>query len=76
MNYEAVKVFGNEKQEIKRYDDILDRLRKQANIVQGSLSELNSGQQVIYCTGMTLNLLLAAHGVSNGTLTTGDFVMI
>lgn len=33
MNYEAVKTFGNEKLEIQRYGNILDRLQKQANIV-------------------------------------------
>ena len=76
MNYEAVKAFGNEGLEKERYGTILEDLHKQANIVQGSLSRLNIGQSVIFSTGMTLNLLMAAHGVSVGTMSTGDFVMI
>lgn len=33
MNYEAVKTFGNEKLEMQRYENILDKLQNQANIV-------------------------------------------
>ena len=76
MNYESVKAFGNEQLEINRYDSILGNLEKQANIVQTSLSRLNIGQSIILSTGLTINLLMAAHGVHMGTLTPGDFVMI
>ena len=44
--------------------------------MQGSLSRLNIGQSVIFSAGMTIKLLMAAHGVSVGTMSTGDFVMI
>ena len=44
--------------------------------MQNSLSFLNMGQAVIFSTGLTFNLLLAAHQVSTGIMTTGDFVMI
>jgi ATP-binding cassette subfamily B protein len=76
MNYDSVKAFGNENLEINRYDKILHNLEKQANIVQTSLSRLNIGQSIILSTGLTINLLMAAHGVHAGTLTPGDFVMI
>lgn len=44
--------------------------------MQNSLSMLNMGQALIFSTGLTLNLLLAAHQVSTGIMTPGDFVMI
>lgn len=76
MNYETVKVFGNEHIEKSKYDGILDNLVKQAGVVQSSLSNLNIGQAAIFTTGLTLNLMMAANGVAAGSLTTGDFVMI
>lgn len=76
MNYETVKVFGNEQIEKSKYDGILDSLVKQASVVQSSLSNLNIGQAAIFTTGLTLNLMMAANGVAAGSLTTGDFVMI
>mgnify|MGYP006102028543 CR=1 FL=1 len=45
-------------------------------MVQASLSRLNIGQSIIISTGLTLNLLMAAHGVHMGNMTAGDFVMI
>jgi ATP-binding cassette, subfamily B (MDR/TAP), member 7 len=76
MNYEAVKAFNNEKLEAERYESILASLQEQARVVQRSLSELNVGQNIIFSTGLTINLLMAAHGVSTGAMTPGDFVMI
>jgi len=76
MNYETVKSFGGEELETKKYGKVLDDVRHHANVVQTSLSHLNIGQAVIFSTGLTLNLLMAAHEVSAGTMTPGDFVMI
>lgn len=76
MNYDTVKTFNNEKLEAERYESILKDLQTQANLVQRSLAELNMGQNVIFSTGLTINLLMAAYGVSTGTMTPGDFVMI
>ena len=44
--------------------------------MQNSLSILNMGQAVIFSTGLTVNLMLAAYQVSTGVMTPGDFVMI
>ena len=76
MNYETVKAFNNEKLERNRYQELLDNLKKCAVAVQKSLSELNTGQAVIYTTGLTVNLMMAAHGVSNGTMSPGDFILL
>ena len=61
---------------MNKYDKILDDVLKHSNIVQTSLSQLNMGQAVIFSTGLTLNLLMAAYDVSAGSMTPGDFVMI
>ena len=76
MNYETVKAFNNEKLENNRYEDLLQKLRKNAVDVQLSLGQLNVGQSAIFLTGLSMNLLMAAHEVCNGTMTPGDFVMI
>ena len=76
MNYETVKQFNNEKLETSRYHGLLDNLRRCALAVQYSLSELNIGQAVIYTTGLTLNLMMAASGVHSGTMTPGDFILL
>lgn len=76
MNYETVKTFNNEKLELSRYKTLLSNLRETALLVQLTLSKLNIGQTIIFSTGLTLNLIMAAWQVSTGHLTPGDFVMI
>ena len=76
MNYETVKTFNNEKLEEDRYGKLIENVRGNAIDVQHSLSSLNTGQAVIYTTGLTVNLLMAAHAVSIGTMTAGDFVLL
>lgn len=76
INFEAVKNFNNEKLESNRYKTILDSLEQQSLIVQRSLGQLNSGQAVIYTSGMLLNLFMSAHDVSLGQMTAGDFVLV
>jgi ATP-binding cassette subfamily B (MDR/TAP) protein 7 len=76
MNYETVKAFNNELLERSRYKVILKNIKNSSMIVQKSLANLNMGQQVIFSTGLTLNLMLAAWDVSTGRLTPGDFVLI
>ncbi len=76
LNYETVKVFGNESLEVNRYGDSLMawvRASLKSNI---TLSYLNIGQGVIVATGLTLLMVLAARGVVDGSMTLGDFVMV
>ena len=75
-NYETVKAFNNETLEQTRYKKIVSKLKNASVIVQQSLTQLNVGQDIIFNTGTTINLLLAAYGVSSGRITPGDFVMI
>lgn len=76
LNYETVKVFGNESVEMSRYGNALMgwvRASLKSNL---SLSYLNIGQGVIVAVGLTLLMVLAARGVVDGSMTLGDFVMV
>jgi len=44
--------------------------------VQNSLTNLNIGQQFLFNSGLTINLMMAAFDVYTGKMTPGDFVMI
>jgi ATP-binding cassette subfamily B protein len=76
LNFETVKYFGNEEVESRRFDSAMQRYEKAAVKTYTSLGVLNSGQALIFTTGMTLVMWLAARGVVDGTHTIGDFVMI
>ncbi len=76
LNYETVKVFGNEQLETKRLDSILDKWSRASMQSTISLSVLNVGQAIIIAIGLTILLLMAAQGVASGSLSLGDFVMI
>ena len=76
LNFETVKYFGNEELEARRFDESMARYEKAAVRTFTTLGVLNSGQAVIFSTGMVACMLLAARDVSTGVLTVGDFVMI
>ena len=76
LNFETVKYFGNEDLEARRFDASMARYEKAAVRTYTTLGFLNSGQVVIFSTGMVVCMLLAARDVSQGVLTVGDFVMI
>mgnify|MGYP001813329721 FL=1 len=76
LNYETVKYFGNERYELRRYDDSLHSWEAAAVNSQTSLSALNFGQATIIASGVTLIMILAAQGVVSGTMTLGDLVLV
>ncbi|KIJ56935.1 hypothetical protein M422DRAFT_198274 [Sphaerobolus stellatus SS14] len=75
INYEAVKHFNNELYEIGQYDKHLKAYEKSSVKITTSLAFLNSGQNIIFSTGLTLIMFLSAQGIINGTMTVGDLVM-
>lgn len=76
LNYETVKVFGNEPIEYQRYQSALDAWVSSSIKSNVSLSVLNSGQGLIIAVGMTTLMIMAANGVVTGDLTLGDFAMV
>ena len=76
LNYETVKYFGNESFESRRFDDSLQVWEKAAVRNQTSLAALNVGQSLIVTLGVTVLMFLAAHHVTQGTMTLGDLVLV
>src|SRR3569833_1087529 len=76
LNYETVKNFGNEDYEARRYDEGLKRYESAAVKSQTSMSLLNTGQSTIIAIAVTLILWRATQGVSVGTMTLGDLVLV
>ncbi|MBT9613339.1 MAG: ABC transporter ATP-binding protein/permease [Burkholderiales bacterium] len=76
LNYETVKYFSNETFESRRYDDSLQVWEKAAVRNQTSLAALNAGQSLIVAIGVTVLMFLAAHHVTQGTMTLGDLVLV
>ena len=76
LNYETVKYFGNEGYEAQRYDSTLATWESAAVRNQTSLSVLNVGQGAIIAAGVTALMLMAANGVTQGTMTLGDLVLV
>ncbi|WP_424929599.1 ABCB family ABC transporter ATP-binding protein/permease [Amaricoccus tamworthensis] len=76
LNFETVKYFNAEHREAERYDASMDGYESAAVRTGISLAWLNFGQSLIITTGLVLVMVMAAMGVTSGTLTVGDFVMV
>ena len=76
LNYETVKYFNNEGWEKARYDQQMQKWENAQIRSQYSLSWLNLGQAGIIAIGVSLMMWRAAVGVTNGTMTVGDIVLV
>jgi len=76
INFETVKYFNNEQHELERYDKTLSEYETASIKTQTSLAMLNFGQNAIFSLGITGIMLLAAGGISDGTMTVGDLVAV
>nr|WP_148234784.1 ABC transporter ATP-binding protein/permease [Pseudooceanicola batsensis] len=76
LNFETVKYFGAEAREAARYDRAMEKYERAALKTQYSLAFLNFGQSFLITGGLIAVMVMAGIGVSNGTLTVGDFVMV
>jgi ATP-binding cassette subfamily B protein len=76
LNYETVKYFGNETHEARRFDGALRTYEIAAIRSKTSLATLNVGQGAFVALGLILVMVMAGHGVVDGTMTLGDFVLV
>lgn len=76
LNYETVKYFNNEAQELNRYDQALKAVEASSVKNKVSLSLLNMGQSIIIALGITVSLICCAYAVAHQHMTIGDFVLI
>jgi ATP-binding cassette subfamily B protein len=76
LNFETVKLFGAEAREAREYDRFLEEWEGAQRLNRRSLSMLNLGQSMIVAGGLTWMMVLAARGVTNHSMTLGDFVAI
>ena len=76
INYETVKYFNNDHNEIDRYDDTLIEWEDAAVKSQASMSLLNFGQGSIIAIGVTIMMFFATQGVVDGSMTIGDLVLV
>lgn len=76
LNYETVKYFNNEHHEATRYDVNLKHLENTRVKAKTSLAVLNLGQTVVIALGVTAMMWRAAAGVTAGTMTIGDLVLV
>ena len=76
LNFETVKYFNNEAFEATRYDKHLAQWEEASIHSQTSLAVLNLGQQAIIALGVTAMMWRAAQGVTDGSMTVGDLVLV
>ncbi len=76
INYETVKYFGNEEHEARRFDQAMESYEAAAVTAKTSLSLLNTGQGAIIASRATFIMIMAGYGVTGGTMTIGDFVLV
>lgn len=76
LNFETVKYFGAERWEAERYDGAMKKYAEAAVKTNYTLAFLNFGQSLIITAGLVAVMVMAALGVSAGTLTVGDFVLV
>ncbi len=76
LNYETVKLFGNERHEAEEYDRFLAEWEQAQQRNRLSLAGLNSGQALIVAGALTAMMILAAQRVTTGAMSLGDFVAI
>lgn len=61
-----MKAFNNEKYEVGQYDATLATYEKASLKIATSLAALNSGQNLIFSSALTMMMFLAAQGIVNG----------
>jgi ATP-binding cassette subfamily B (MDR/TAP) protein 6 len=75
LNYETVKVFGNEALESAQYAGAVDRYQRVDYKLSASMALLNVAQGFVIFSGLAAGLVVCTQGVADGSLTVGDAVL-
>ncbi|CAL5222423.1 g4785 [Coccomyxa viridis] len=75
LNYETVKVFGNEEYERDALDQCIVKYQDVEYKLMASLNGLNVLQSIIIFSGLIAGLMVCVKGVADGKLTVGDAVL-
>lgn len=67
-----LQAFNNEKYEVAQYDATLRTYEKASVKIATSLALLNSGQNLIFSSALTMMMVLAAQGIINGEILIND----
>jgi ATP-binding cassette subfamily B protein len=76
INFETVKYFNQEKFEVDRYDQTMNRWENVATKSFTSMTALNFIQGSVIAIGVTIVLIVASQGVVDHELSLGDLIMI
>jgi ATP-binding cassette subfamily B protein len=76
VNYETVKYFNQEENEIKKYKNAMLKWQKVAIKSFTTMTALNFAQGAVIAIGVTIILILASQGVVDKDLSLGDLIMI
>lgn len=76
LNYETIKYFGAENLESERYGRARRDYEKAAISNEWAASAFTVGQAAIIAIGLIVVMALASRGVTQGTMTVGDFVLV
>lgn len=76
LNYETVKMFGMETEEVRTYNELQTIFQKKYVFFRATLGILNMSQNSIQNVGRGIAMILAAQAAASGSLTVGDFVLI
>ncbi|XP_064405109.1 iron-sulfur clusters transporter ABCB7, mitochondrial-like isoform X2 [Halichondria panicea] len=76
INFETVKYFNNEHYEAEVYDKILSKYQSASLKTTTSLSLLSFTQSAVFSVALTAVMIMASQGITQGTMTVGDLVMV
>lgn len=76
QNIESVLLFNNQKHQLAKYDQSLKNYEDNSVKIAKSLSFLNSGQNLIFSSSLTLIMYMTCNGIVTGGLSIGDLILV
>lgn len=76
QNIETVHLFSNQKHQLEKYDKSLAKYEDASIKIAKSLSYLNSGQNLIFSSALTLTMYMTCNGIISEALSVGDLILV